>query len=316
MNSAAPLLAALLRAALPGLRALDLGLPAPPALFPWLPGTFCGVAAPTALPPAEAALLRRFRHPDGRPLVGFDCDADAALLAGAPAAWGDAPERLVRFAANPPPHRPVPTDTLLLARPDAEDTAGKSRARVLLLLGAGESVERHDLLVPAPRLDAIHAALRLAAEALAAGDAATTGGGRWLARALAISADVASVALLPEDTAQAFRPPLSIPAAALVHDLPTSAGPDGLDLSGARRVRILLGTPPTGPLHVLLRGEGASGAALFGDGQRLPATLIQHPSGETCLEAGPWLPGAGVAILGLAVPAPARAALIRLELPA
>ena len=74
--------------------------------------------------------------------------------------------------------------------------------------------------------------------------------------------------------------------------------------------------PPPGPVRVFLRGEGASGAALFGDGQRLPAALIQHPSGEACLEAEPWQPGAGVAVLGLAVPAPVRAVLIRLELPA
>ena len=80
--TAAPLLAALLRAALPGLRALDLGLPEP-ALFPWLPVTSCGVADAEALPPAEAALLRRFRHADSRLLVGFDRATDAALLAGA-----------------------------------------------------------------------------------------------------------------------------------------------------------------------------------------------------------------------------------------
>ena len=90
MSAAAPLLAALLRAALPGLRALDLGLPAPPLLFPWLPGTLCGTADARALPPAETDLLRRFRHPDGRSLIGFDA-ADAALLAGAPAAWDYAP---------------------------------------------------------------------------------------------------------------------------------------------------------------------------------------------------------------------------------
>ena len=71
MSAAAPLLAALLRAALPGLRALDLGLPAPPLLLPWLPGTLCGAADAEALPPAEADLLRRFRHPDGGLLVAL-----------------------------------------------------------------------------------------------------------------------------------------------------------------------------------------------------------------------------------------------------
>ena len=305
MSAASPLLAALLRAALPGLRALDLGLPAPPILFPWLPGTSCGAADAGALPPAEAALLRRFRHPDGRPLSGFDRAAEAALLSGAPAAWGDAAERLIRFATGAPSPRAFPADALLLAPPDAED-AGTPRARILLLLGAGEAVERHDLLVPPPRLETVHAALRRAAEALAGGAA----GGRWLARAPAISADMASVASLPED-AQTFRPPLSIPAAQLVHDLPTRAGPDGLDLSDARQVRLLVGAAPK-RLRAFLRGD-ASGAALFGDGQRLAAALVENPAGETCVEAETRF-SAGPAVLGLAVPTSARATLTRLEL--
>ena len=305
MSSAAPLLAALLRVALPGLRALDLGLPAPPALFPWLPGTVCGVPDAEALPPAEAALLRRFRHPDGRPLIGFDPTADAALLAGAPAAWDDAAERLIRFAGASP-YRPPP-DALLLVPPDAEDAIGVPRARILLLLGAGDAVERHDVLVPPPRLEAIHAALRDAAEALAG-----AAGGRWRARALAISAEMASVALLPEE-AQTFRPGLSIPATALVHDLPTPAGSDGLDLSDARQVRLLLGTSPR-RLRAFVRG-GASGVALFGNGQRLPATLAEHPSGETCIEAEPRPGASAAAVIGLAAPrTAARFVLTRLEL--
>ncbi len=306
MSGAAPLLAALLRAALPGLRALDLGLPAPPLLSPWLPGTFCGLSDAEAPPPAEAALLRRFRHPDGRPLTGFDSAADAALLAGAPAAWGDAPERLIRFPASAIP-RGFPPDALLLAPPDSEVAPGLPRARVLLLLGAGGAVERHDLLVPPPRLEAIHAALRDAAEGLAG-----AAGGRWLARALSISADMASVALLPEE-AQAFLPSLSIPAAALVHDLPTAAGPDGLDLSDAGRVRLLLGAAP-GRLRAFVRGD-ASGAALFWNGRRLPTIHAEHPSGEARIEAEPP-PGTGAAaVIGLAVPrTAARIVLTRLEL--
>jgi hypothetical protein len=302
--SAAPLLAALLGAALPGLRALDLGLPAP-ALFPWLPGALCGVADAESLPPAEAALLGRFHHPDGRPLAGFDRAADVALLAGAPAAWSNATERLIRIAAALPP-RALPADALLLAQPDVEDASGAPRARILLLLGAGDTVERHDLLVPAPRLEAIHAALRRAAE-----DLAGTLGGRWLARALPISADMASVALLPEE-AQSHLPPLSVPAAALVHDLQTRAEPDGLDLSDPPRVRLLLGTVPA-RLRVVLRGD-ASDAALFGDGHRLPVTPVESPSGETYLEAAAWRTGADAAVLGIALPGSARAVLTRLEL--
>lgn len=307
MSAAAPLLAALLRAALPGLRALDLALPAPPVLFPWLPGTLCGVADAEELPPAEADLLRRFLHPDGRPLVGLDRATDSALFADAPAAWGDSPERLIRFAAAPLLSS-LTAGALLLAPPGAGDAAAGPRARVLLLLGAGRMVERHDLLVPPPRLEAVHAALRDAAEAFA-GTAA--GGGRWLARSLAISADMASVALLPED-AQTFGPSLSIPAAALVHDSPIRAGPGGLELSDARQVRVLLGAAPT-RLRVFARGD-VSGAALFGDGRRLSATATEHPTGETCLEAERPRFGAGAAVLGVAVPAPARAVLTRLEL--
>ncbi len=305
MSAAAPLLAALLRAALPGLRALDLGLPAPPLLYPWLPGTLCGAANAETLPPAEAELLSSFRHPDGRPLAGFDAAADAALLSGAPAAWDDAPERLIRLGAAPP--RGLPADALLLVPADAEDAAGAPRARILLLLGAGGTVERHDLLVPPPRLGAIHAALAGAAETFAG----ASGRGRWLARALAVSAEMASVAVLPED-AQNHRPTLSIPAAALVHDLPAPAGPDGLDLSGRGRARLLFGTAPA-RLRAFLRGEEASSAVLFADGQRLPATLAEHPTGEIRLEAEPRA-AACAAVLGIAVPAPARATLTRLEL--
>jgi hypothetical protein len=305
VSAASPLLAALLGAALPGLRALDLG--PSPALFPWLPGTVCGVAEAGALPPAEAALLRRFRHGDGRALVGFEPAADAALFAGAPAAWGDAPERLVRLAEAGPPTPPgLPADALLLVPADADFPAGPPRARVLLLLGAGEAVERHDLLVPAARFDAIHAALRRAAEALAGGGALA---GRWLARALSIADGMASVALLPEE-AQTHRPPLSVPAAALVHDAPAPAGRGGLDLPGTGRVRLLLGAPPPGRVRVSLRGEGARRAALFGDGRRL-AAAAEHRSGETRLEAEGWPFGDGAAVLGVAVPA--RATLTRLE---
>lgn len=305
MSGAAPLLAALLGAALPGSRALDLGLPAPPRLFPWLPGTLCGVADTEAAPPAETGLLRRFRHADGRPLVGFDRTADAALLAGTPAAWGGARERLIRLATTPPAEVSV-ADALLLVPGGTEAPPGTPRGRVILLLGAGETVERDDLLVPPHRLEATQAALRDAAQALAQ----TAGGGRWLARAQTVSPTMASVALLPEE-AQSFRPAVQVPASALVHDLPARAGPDGLDLTDARRVRMLLGASPV-RARVFLAGE-ASGVALFGDGRRLAATAGEAPPGQTCLEAE-MSGGEGAAVLGLAWPAPARLALVRLEL--
>jgi hypothetical protein len=254
-------------------------------------------------------LLRRFRHPDGRPLVGFDRGADAALLAGAPAAWDGAPERLVRLPFAMPHGFHADARLLLLAPPDAEDPGGVSKARIILLLGAAKgAVERHDLLVPRPRFEQLHEALRGSAEFLAG-----AASGRWLARALAISADMASVALLPED-GQTFGPPLLVPAAALLHDLPNRAGPDGLDLSGTGRARLLLGTAPA-RLRVFLRGD-ASGAALFQDGQRLPATPPSAcATGEVGLEAEPRPGGnAAAAVFGVAVPAPARVAITRLEL--
>ena len=306
--STAPLLAALLEAALPGLRALDLGMPARPLLFPWLPGTLLGAADPEALPSGEFALMRRFRHPGGRPLVGFDRAGDAALLADAPAAWSCAPERLIRFAADPP--SALPAGALLLVPPDADlrAAADPPRSRVLLLLGIGRRVDRHDLLVPPQRFELMHAALGSAAEALA-----SAAGGPWLARTLVISEDLASVALLPQD-AQAFCPPLAIPAAALVHDLPTPAGSDGLDLSNAPRARILLGSTPPARLRVFLRGEGAPSVVLFANGTRLPTTASAGAAGETRLEAEPP-PSAEPAAIGLAVPEHARGAVLtRLEL--
>ena len=300
--STAPLLGALLEAALPGLRALDLGMPAQPLLCPWLPGTLLGAADPEALPSGEFALMRRFRHPGRRPLVGFDRAADAALLADAPASWNCAPERLIRFAADPP--SALPAGALLLVPPDADVCAGDPpRSRVLLLLGIGRRVDRHDLLVPPQRFKSIHAALGSAAEALA-----SAAGGPWLARTLVISENVASVALLPQD-AQAFRPPLAILAAALVHDLPSPAGSDGLDLSNAPRARILLGTTPPTRLRVFLRGEGVPSVVLFANGTRLPTTASAGAAGETRLEAEPP-PSAEPAVIGLAVPEHARGAVL------
>jgi hypothetical protein len=227
-------------------------------------------------------------------------------MAGAPAAWDDGSERLIRAADVS--RRALPADALLLAQPDADRAAaGPPRARILLLLGAGQGVERHDLLVPRPGLEPLHAALGAAAESLAG-----TAGGRWLARALAIAPDLASVALLPED-GQVFGPPVSIPATALLHDLPLRAGPDGLELGDAHpRVRLLLGTAPA-RLRIFLRGDAAR-AALFENGARLPATLSTDAAGEACLEAEPRSgAGAFAAIFGLAVPAPARVAITRLE---
>ena len=170
--SVAPLLAALLARALPGVRALDLGLPAA-RLFPWLSGALCGVADHEALPAAERALLGRFRQMGGsRPLFGFDLAADAALLAGAPSAWGEAAERLVclpsampdllaEFAGSGPP------EPLFLLPGEARDLPDVGRGRIMLLLGSAVQVEQYDLLVPPDRTAALFEALRVAGGALA-----------------------------------------------------------------------------------------------------------------------------------------------------
>ncbi|MFC7539081.1 hypothetical protein ACFQU2_05890 [Siccirubricoccus deserti] len=67
----------------------------------------CGVADAAALPAAERALLVGLRDPlRGLPPFGFDRAADAALLAGAPAAWGEEPGRAATGWSGCPARRP------------------------------------------------------------------------------------------------------------------------------------------------------------------------------------------------------------------
>lgn len=318
--SAAPLLAVLLAQALPGVRALDLGLPAA-GLFPWLPGAFCGVADAAALPAAERALLGHFRQTGGtRPLFGFDPATDAALLAGAPAAWGEAAERLIRLpAANPALLAGfadcAPPEPLFLLPGEAGEQPEMARGRIILLLGSAAQVERHDLLVPPDRTAALFEALRAAGGALA-----EAAGGRWQVGGRLISPRMASLAVLAEAPA-GFAPPLSIPAEALVHDLPAQSADGRLASGVATRLRLLLGALPPRPwrLRIALCADtlGLAAPVLFLDGMRHPARIRPGPAGTAWLEAAIHPGGDRALVLGLALPpeaGPGGFALTRIEL--
>jgi len=149
--SAMPVLAALLRAALPGVSVLDLGWPAG-RVFPCWPGARLGVAAPEELVPAEAALLRRFRQGRaGTPLFGLGEGDDAALLAGAPAALGDSGPVLI-VLDGPAPERIGPllqAGAMVLRGASVAGgplPPGPERGRIMLLGGSAAHIERWELL--------------------------------------------------------------------------------------------------------------------------------------------------------------------------
>ncbi|MBX6744761.1 MAG: hypothetical protein IRY87_22240 [Acetobacteraceae bacterium] len=315
---AAPLLAALLARALPGMQALDLGLPVP-RLFPWLPGTLCGLADPAALPAGERTLLGRFRQRGGtRPLFGFDPAADAALQAGAPSVWGEAAERLVclpaaalaaGFAGSGPP------EPLFLVPGEAGELPDAERGRIILLLGSTAQVDRYDLLVPPDRTAALFEALRMAGGALA-----EAAGGRWQVGGRMISPRMASLAVLAEASA-GFAPPLSIPAETLVHDLPVQSAEGRLATGPAARLRLLLGALPPREwrLRISLCTDtlGLAAPVLFLEGMRHPARIRPGSEGITWLEAVIRPAGGHALVLGLAMPpeaGPGGLALTGIEL--
>ena len=280
--SAAPLLAALLAGAFPGLAARDLGLPAG-RLLPWLPGVRAGMADAAALPAPERALLARFRQ-GGRPLLGFDLIAD-----GMPdAAWDVAAERLVWRDA--PAAADDPGFTLLHGGlGEAPLPAGL--ARIMLLVGSTVQAEAHDLLLPEARLAEVVERLRGAAAGLA--------GPGWRVGGRVVSPHLASFGALASGSG-GFEARLALPAAGLPHDHPGAASTDALALDGAARVRLLLGALPAQAWRLRLgfAGAGPGQVALFMNGLRQPARL----------ERGGWLtatinPPAGCAVvLGLAWP--------------
>ncbi len=281
--SAGPLLAALLARALPGLALRDLTLPVG-ALLPWLPGARCGVADPAGLEREERALLAGLRQ-QGRPLLGLDPAADAAP----DSAWDGARDRLAATVLA----APVPGAGLtLVAGGLGEATQPRGLARILILVGREDAPERHDLLLPEPRLEEVFGRLRAAAAAMA--------GPGWQQGGRVLAAGQASLLLLAPPPGHV--PDLLLAAATLPHDLPddgsgAAGGAPGLPLAGVRQLRLLLGALP--PLRWRLRlvfdGAPPGQAALFLDGLRLVARAA--PDGLVADIAPP--PGRAL-VLGLA----------------
>ncbi|MCB4823655.1 hypothetical protein [Roseicella aerolata] len=309
--SAAPVLACLLREALPEAAVLDLGQPAWPVL-PWWPGARCGLADAAALAPAEAALLRRFHQgPAGLPVLGLagTADDDVPVVT-------DRPMLLVLDRLPPPALTPwLEAGAMILRRGRTEGMPplpGPERGRIMLLGGSAARIERWDLLVPpeavAPLFDRLHAAAHHLAASLG-GSAGWQVGGRVASPSLA---SLGMLVMGPERV-----PPLAVPADALLHDLPEPASGAALPLGAARRVRLLLGGLPARPAWLRLRLRGADPArppALFLDGGWLDQAQCRM-EGETCVLEAPVRPRPDqTSIVGLALPEGAPPGLILLGL--
>ena len=276
--SAAPLLAALLARALPGLVARDLGLPLG-ALLPWLPGTRAGIADAAALDPAERALLGRFRQ-QGRPLLGLDPVADAEP----DPAWEAARDRV----AWTPVAAPVPGASLTLVVGGAgEAPLPEGLGRILFVVGREDAPERLDLLLSELRLAEVFDRLGAAAASLA--------GPGWQLGGRRLSARHASLLLLAPPPGHI--PDLLLPAAAMPHDLAELGGPEGLPLGGVRQLRRLPGAllPRRWRLRLGFTGAEPGPAGLFLDGLRVPARAV--PGG---LVASIETPAGRAPVLGLA----------------
>lgn len=261
----APLLAALLRHALPGLRVLDLAL-AEGGLYPWLPDAMVGLAEPDTPCTAEGALLRGFRQGGGtRPLAGCDPVQDAALAAGAPEAWAGEGPRLVVTQPDDAA-RWVGSGAMVLTRSAVPDLP-----RIMLLLGDGGAVAQRDLLLPEDRLPGVLDALSDAAQAMAAEG--------WEVGQRAISPRLAALALF---TPPMPPPPLVLEAPALI--LQSEAE--------GRRLRVLLGVLPPRSWRVRLQVEGAV-RVLLQDGAMLDVAA-EGPLVEALLR-----PQAAPTVLGL-----------------
>jgi hypothetical protein len=310
--SAAAILATLLREALPEVPVLDLGLPAG-RVFPWWPGARCGVGDPAALPPAEAALFRRFRQgPAGLPIFGLDAAADAALLAGAPAALGgEGPVLLVLEGPVPAAVVPLLEAGAMVLRQGGTEVLptlpGPVRGRIMLLGGSVTRIERWDFLVPVDAVAPLFDRLHVAAHRLAA----TLGGaGQWQVGGKVAMASLASLGILATGTER--LPPLFLPAAALLHDLPGLASTEGLPLGAARRLRVLLGALPARPawLRLQLRGmDLALPPVLFLNGMRLDAQ-VRLDGPVQILEAPVRMRPDLAGVVGMALPGAAPPGLV------
>lgn len=344
---AAPVLATLLREALPGAVVLDLAAPAWPVL-PWWPGARCGLAEAAGLDRSERGLLRRFRQgPRGLPVFGLDAAADAAWLAAEPAGHpGVGGSRLVVLGGPPMPMlspAPVPprltplleARTMLLRHGLAEGQPalpGPERGRIMLLGGSTARIEGWDLLMPPAAVAPLFDRLLTAAHGLAA---ALGGAAAWQVGGRMVLPQLASLGMLATGPGQGAgqgpgrAPPLAWPAPALLHDLDTLAEGDALPLGPARQVRLLLGGLPGGPARLRLRlrgGDPSLAPALFLEGRRLAGGACRM-EGETCVVEAPLPPGPGpgpgpvperpvVAGLALPGPPPPGLALLGLEIAA
>lgn len=307
---AAPVLAALLQLALPAALLLDIGAPFG-RLFPWWPGASCGVADAASLPAAERDLLLLFRQhgqpvqPPTAPIFGLNPAADAALLA----ADRSTADRLVCGGAEPGQQaRWTAPDTLLLRPAGSPRTPPESdpdTGRILLLIGHPARVESWELLLPGERTGPLFAAIRTAADVLAAS------GSGWRADGRLVSPRLATVALLRHGDASPS--PLRMIPEALPHDLPpppTGRPPPpsgGLTTGPVPRVRLLLGLLPPIPMRLRLRFQDGTPRAAFLDGVRRAAesdgeahwTLPIDPSGDHATVLGLALPESGLTIAGL-----------------
>ncbi|MDO9706832.1 hypothetical protein [Paracraurococcus lichenis] len=306
--TAAAVLGTLLQEALPETPVLDLGLPAG-RIFPWWPGARCGVADAEALPPAEAALLRRFRLGGaGLGVLGLDGTAGLDQAAGA--------FRLLVLDGLP---RRLPAaleagDIMVLQRGGSEGQAplpGPERGRIMLLGGSTGRIERWDLLVPRDAVGALFDRLHVAAHRLAA---RLGGHARWQVGGRVAQRQLASLGILA--TGPERMPPLVLPAKALWHDLPGLLQGDALPLGSARQARILLGALPDLPSRLGLKLGGADPAqppALFLDGLPL-ATRSATEEGVLVLEALARFRPDRAGVVGLALPAAAPPGLAILGL--
>lgn len=307
----APMLAALLRLVLPAAVVVDVGEPFG-RIFPWWPGAMCGIADASALPAAERHLLRGFHQggPAGtRPILGLDLAADAGLLSGV---QGDTANRLVCEGVGGSGrggHWAAPNGLVLRPAGPARTTAEQAAAdpdagRILLLIGSAARIEPWELLLPDPRTETLFAALRVAADTLAAA------GEGWQADGRVVSPRLATIALLRHRGAHS--PPLRIMPNALPHDLPVPTGvgvppakppaSGGLATGAAPRVRLLLGLLPPTPMRLRLRFRGRTPRAVFLDGVRQLAQQGVGPDGVSQWEV-PMHPAADFAtVLGLALP--------------
>jgi hypothetical protein len=221
-----PLLAALLRRALPALRVLDTAV-ITGGLWPFWSEAMLALPDETARHEPERAVLAA---------LGLRA-VDPALAAGAAEAWGGPGPRLVVAEASPLPW--LMSGALVLASAPAPPPA----ECILLLLGSGDTVEQHHLVLPEGGMTEALTAISAAAQSMA--------GAGWSCGVRAVSPRFATLTLVaPRRAFDAL-------------ELSATILPQQVEAGGRRR--ILLGALPPWPMRIRVDAEGA--AALFLDGR-------------------------------------------------